>query len=325
MVTWTNSHGRYQFGVILVGSVAISVDAELGWGHHDYETPPIDRLQAARPGWSLLVDLFDRYEIPATWAVVGHLFLDTCDGEHPDHPAPDQWFAWEREAFKSRPELRFGDGLVDDLLDADVDHDVGCHSFSHVRFGDPETTRELARAEVHASVAAADDRGIEMESFVFPRNSIGHRDVLADGPFTCYRSVPSASQHGLLGPIRKLSRATLGEQFIVEPRIDEYGLVDVPQSLYLYGFEDPFSSMAEPFLGDPVLRMVRQGISQAVRDDGLLHVSLHPNDITTERKARRVASVLSTIDHARRRTSLDVETMRDVARRTLASSPTDSE
>lgn len=304
-----------------MGTVVISVDAELGWGHHDHETPPADRLEAARPGWSRLVDLFDRFELPATWAVVGHLLLEDCDGEHGDHPAPEGWFAWERDSFRSRPELRFGRGLVDDLLEADVDHDVGCHTFSHVVFGAPETTRELARAEIRASVAAAADRDVSMRSFVFPRNIVGHRDVLADGPFTCYRVVPPVASHGALRPVRKLSRATLGDQFLVEPWRDEYGLVAVPRSLYLFGFEDPFRAAVEPFLGDPIVRMVRRGLQQATRDDGLFHVSLHPNDLTSQRKVRRVEAVLSTIAEWRRDPSIDVETMRDVADGVLASQP----
>lgn len=307
-----------------MGAVVVSVDAELGWGHHDLDAPPSDRIESARAGWSRLVDLFDRFEVPATWAVVGHLLLDDCDGEHADHPAPAGWFARERGEWRSRPDLRFARGLVDDLVGAAVDHDIGCHSFSHVEFGAPETTRELARAEVRASVVAARERGIRMRSFVFPRNSIGHRDVLADSSFTCYRGVSPIEPRGRLRPFRKLSRAALGHSFLIEPRIDEYGLVDVPASLYLFGFESSARSAVEPLVGDPIVRQARQGIDQAARGDGVFHVYLHPNDITEERDARRVETVLSAIDERRRESSLAVETMREAADRVLAARGADA-
>ena len=309
--------------MIRVGSVVISVDAELAWGYHDYDSLPEGRLEAARPGWSRLADLFERYELPATWAVVGHLFLESCDRTHADHPAPDSWFDWERGGDGSRPELRFAPELVDDLVRSEVDHDIGCHTFSHVEFGGSETTRELARAEVQACVRAARERGIEPRSFVFPRNSVGHRAVLADGPIRCYRDGSGATPGGVFQPVRKLSRATLGDEFLVRPQRDEYGLVNVPRSLYLFGFEDPFRALFEPFLGDPILRMVRLGLDQAEREDGIFHLSLHPNDLTSERKVERIEAVVSTIAHRRRRSGIEVETMRDVAERVLDAHPPD--
>jgi peptidoglycan/xylan/chitin deacetylase (PgdA/CDA1 family) len=302
-----------------VGSVVVSVDAELGWGHHDIPDPPMDRTEGARAGWSHLVDLFDRYEVPATWAVVGHLFLDDCDGVHADHPAPTGWFARERGEWQSRPDLRFGRGLVEDLQDADADHDVGCHTFSHVEFGDPDTSRELAAAEVRESLAAARDRDLEMRSFVFPRNNVGHRSVLAAAPLICYRGVSPVSPQGRLRPLRKLSRAVRGYPLLVEPTMDDHGLVNVPASLYLFGFEGLLRSAAERVVGDPVVRQARYGIEQAARGDGVFHVYLHPNDLTDPRDRRRVESILSAIAARRADTGLSVETMRGVAERLLES------
>jgi peptidoglycan/xylan/chitin deacetylase (PgdA/CDA1 family) len=55
----------------------ISVDAELGWGFHDID-PPTSRVEAARTGWKRLAGLFNEYDVPATWAVVGR----QCDEQH---------------------------------------------------------------------------------------------------------------------------------------------------------------------------------------------------------------------------------------------------
>lgn len=63
-----------------VGTVVISLDAELAWGVHDLEDPPATRIERARGSWLDLIEPFEAFEIPATWAIVGHLFLEECDG-----------------------------------------------------------------------------------------------------------------------------------------------------------------------------------------------------------------------------------------------------
>lgn len=66
-------------------SVIISLDAELLWGFDEYDEFPLARVQHGREAWAYLLELFEDADIPATWAVVGHLFFDSCDGVHADH------------------------------------------------------------------------------------------------------------------------------------------------------------------------------------------------------------------------------------------------
>ena len=138
-----------------MGSVVISLDAELGWGFHDMAEPPSARVEASRSGWRSLVGLFERHDIPATWAVVGHLFEESCDGRHDDHPAAPEWFDAERTRWADRPDLRFGGDVLDALLESDVDHDVGSHTFSHVLATGDRVTRDVFAADVELSVDAA--------------------------------------------------------------------------------------------------------------------------------------------------------------------------
>jgi hypothetical protein len=67
-----------------------------------------------------------------------------------------------------------------------VPQEIGSHSFSHAIFGDPGCSRETARSELAACVRLAREMGIEMCSFAFPRNQVGHLDVVRDFGFTCY-------------------------------------------------------------------------------------------------------------------------------------------
>jgi peptidoglycan/xylan/chitin deacetylase (PgdA/CDA1 family) len=297
------------------GTVVVSVDAELGWGHHDLPSPPPERIEYARTGWIRLLSLFEEFDLPATWAVVGHLFLDDCDRRHPGHPAPDGWFERERGEWADRPELRFGDGLVERIDDSGPAHEVGCHGFSHVILGDDDTSHDLAAAEVRRAAAAA---GRSFDSFVFPRNAVGNRTALADAGIRCYRG-PAPLERFADTPARpaaKVVRGLLGSAPpLVTPSRDDAGLVNVPASLYLFSFEGPVRSLAAAAVGDPVVRRARRGVDAAAATGGVLHLWLHPNNLVRERHARRVRAVLAHVAARRNAGDVVVETMREVAAR----------
>lgn len=297
-----------------MGTVVVSVDAELGWGFHDVDHP-VDRMESARAGWHTLVDLFDEYQVPATWALVGHVLLEDCDARHDDHPAGREWFAAERGKWADRPDLRYGPDLYEYLEEASVAHDVGSHSFSHVVFGDEATTPEVARAELERAVDLARRRDDDLQSFVYPRNSVGHRDLLAEYGFTTYRGTNPHKR----GPLGKLRSATLGDAdpLLVTPTIDEHGLVNVPASLFLFGFEGSMRRAVTTLLEDPVVRRARQGIDAASHTDGVFHVWLHPNNLVGPTAVQRVETILSHLDD--RRGTVEIATMADVAEATKRS------
>lgn len=294
-----------------MGSVVVSVDAELGWGFHDGD-PPAARVESARGGWRTLADLFDEFSVPATWAVVGHIMLEDCDGLHEGHPAGPEWFERECQEWASRPDLRFGPDLVSEVQAADVDHEIASHTFSHVLFGS-DTSERLARAELELSREAAEPFDVDLRSFVFPRNSVGHRELLAEYGFQSYRGV------GPPGPNRleKLAAATVGEPHpqLVTPELDEHGLVDVPASLYLFCFEGAARRAVATVFEDPVVQRAREGIDAACREDGVFHLWLHPNNLVGPPDITRIRSILSYLDE--RRDEVAVETMGQVATRVL--------
>lgn len=300
-----------------MGSVVISIDAELGWGFHDLDDPPMARVEAGRSGWSTLLGILDEHEIPTTWAVVGHLMLDACDGVHADHASIPGWFDHERGEWRDRRDLRFGRDLIADLLDSPTGHEIACHTFSHVQFDDPRVTREIANVEIEAAIHAADALGIEYDSFIFPRNAVGHRDLLAAHDFTCYRSGVPVPAGQLRQSARKLFAAIDPRPVeLATPRIDEHGLVDIPPSLFLFGFEDAPRLAAELLGTDPIVRQAKRGIDRASSEDGVFHMWLHPNNLQTGRDITRMNEIVRYLAEMRDRTDLAVETMADVAART---------
>jgi len=307
-----------------MGTVVISIDAELGWGFHDYpaEDRPTERIARSRWGWTRLAETLEEYGIPATWAVVGHLFEEECAGAHVGHPSPPGWFAHERGDDPIDEQYRFAPELLADLVESDVDHDVGAHTYSHVEFTADYATEDLARAECDRAIDAAEAAGVTMDSFVFPRNRVGHRAILAEAGFTCYRGTePETTADGPYStPLRKLAQATVVRDPppLVEPTVDEYGLVNIPASLYLFGFEGPARRVLSATVGDPVVRQARLGVDRAAAGEGVCHLWLHPNNLTTEADLARVRAICAHIDSVREATDLTVETMRSVAARVAA-------
>mgnify|MGYP000011760195 CR=1 FL=1 len=299
-------------------TVVISLDAELGWGFHDHAELPEERIERARESWRYLVELFADHRIPVTWAIVGHLFLGACDGTHADHPAGAEWF--DRDPGGERaPESRwFGGDLVRAVRDSAVDHDIGSHTFSHVEFGKRETGAAVAEAELERSLAAADGYGIDLDSFVFPRNNIGHRPLLRDYGFSNYRGhAPERWYDGTrirrAGKLATFATGATGPP-IVDPEIDECGLVNVPASLYLFTFEGSARDAVERVARDPVVRQVERGLERLRdRNHGVFHLWLHPNNVTTGRDRRRLDRVVSTVAEYRDRYGIDVDTMSGVA------------
>ncbi|WP_135823339.1 polysaccharide deacetylase family protein [Halorussus ruber] len=304
-----------------MGSVIVSLDAELAWGFHHYSEPPTRTLRHARGVWRRLCQVFDSYEIPATWAITGHLMLDACEEFHSGHPAGERCCEAATDDI-SAERLWFGNGLVDAVASADVDHEIASHGFTHVHFEHERADRAFVADELAAAVEAATARGFDQSSFVFPVNRVGYRDLLADHGFDCYRGVAPARADR--GPIRrraaKLASGVVGRPVppVVTPQVDEYGLVNVPASLYLFDFQGLARSILGRVTTDPVVRRAVAGIDAAARTEGVFHVWLHPHDVRGPRDFARLDAVLSHVATRRRSHGLRVETMADAADRVRA-------
>jgi len=306
-----------------MGTVVLSVDAELGWGFHEFpaEERPMDRIEQSRWGWRQLVDVFEEFDIPATWAVVGHLFESDCNGAHVGHPSPPGWFGHERGEQPMDRQYRFGPELIQQLIESSIDHDIGCHTYSHIEMDADYATEDLVRAECQRAIEAARAEGLSMESFVFPRNYVGHRESLMAAGFSCYRGTAPDSRIGgpYSGPLRKLARATVAPNPppLVTPTVDEYGLVNIPASMYLFGFEGTARRFLTATVGDPIVKQAILGIDAAAASEELCHLWLHPNNITTPADRDRIRAICEYVDKMRDQTELTVETMQAVADRTL--------
>ena len=246
-----------------MGTVVISLDAERAWGFHDLEGDYARRIRRSPMAWEWLIEAFERYELPATWAIVGHLFLTGCPGEHEDHPAGPEWFAADPGGAAAENELWFCPDVIERIQHGPIDHEIGSHSFSHVLMGRDSTTPAIAAAELEFSQRAAASMDINLDSFVFPRGSIGHLSALADHGFRYYRGPqPGRDDESALTAnlpyFLKNWRPAL-----VTPEVRSDGLVNVPGSLALFSVQGLLRKAIHPIVGDPMVQVVENGLDLA--------------------------------------------------------------
>jgi len=305
-----------------MGTVVISVDAALGWNCTDGQPPSVERAAAARWGWRRILELFESYEISATWAVVGHLLLEDCDGVHEHHPLAPARFAREREAWAERPELRHARELVEATVDSPADHELAFLPFSGVEFGHDDVSLDLARAECVGFFDALPDSLPAPRTAAFPGNAVGHRGVLAEWGFEYYRcAVPDASSSfPLANSARRLANATISGPPIVRPAIDEYGLVGVPTSVDFARFDGTAGWLSGRAIADPAIATIERGLDRVADSGGVLHVRLRPADVVDERDAARIREMCAAIDRARE-AGVEVATVEAVAERARSEPP----
>ena len=291
----------------------ISLDVELLWGavlHPTGKTTILLRNDdtRGRGNIDLLLSLFEKYDIPATWAIVGHLFLDHCHRENgvPHHGMPrfkDNWYSVDPCSDIQQDPLYYGEDIIEKVISSPVGHEIGYHSFSHVPFS--ECSREVAEAEVKEGVELVKGLGITLKSFVFPYNAIGHIDVLRENGFEIFRG-------------RHLHRQDLNQSFLIRKAcgaIDKLiapptepvwrdGIWEIPSSMFFCDSQTPFS----------LLPRARLGLERAIRSKKVFHAWLHPHNLLLQPSlGRELGKLLAFVSEKREEGKIRVTTMGELA------------
>lgn len=286
------------------GVFTISLDTELAWGMFDQGN--VDRYEEAYRNTPEVIDrlceLFDEYEIPATWAIVSHL-LEDCDGDHSDRTPPDfEWFDdWFGElpcASEMDKNLWYAPWLLDRIQDCETEQEIGLHGSTHMQLGADGCSRQHAEEEIGVAVETLRSHGVEPKSFVFPRNDIGHVDVLREHSIEVYRrkdarwyesvSMPSAVKP----PLRFADEAIRGTPPVVEPR-ERNGMVEISGSQVFR----PSHGGWQYTPGESSVARAKKGLERAAQTGGVFHLWFHPFNLghEPERDLERVERVLTEV------------------------------
>lgn len=192
------------------GMVIISLDTELHYGvintRSRYRQELLTKRTSLGEPISFLVDLFEQYEIPVTWAIVGLIFK-----EHPT--------------------------IVSKIMSSKVVHEVASHSYSHIDYScanEEEVDSDLYKCKQHASAW-----GIDLQSFIFPQDRIAYLEKVKLHGFKIYRGKNEGALSYKKGnPIARVKNRAIPKS--VQIRRDQNGLICLPSSMKLTDFRFPY-------------------------------------------------------------------------------------
>ena len=301
-------------GVTRPPALVISLDFELHWGVRDRH--PVDgaytpNLLGARTVIPRLLDLFEEFEVAATWATVGFLFARSraelesfSPAVRPTYRNPALSPYGERVGQNETDDpLHYAPRLIDRILRTPR-QEMGTHTFSHYYCGEAGQTADAFRADLGAARAIAARRGVVPRSIVFPRNQhVSDYDaILIENGIRAYRGNPtsrlwrfgnaeeSASAWKRAGRMLDTylgisGHGTIGWDEILQPN----GLSDVRASCFLRAHH-PSLERLEPLR----LARIRRAVRFAADNGRIFHLWWHPHNfgLHQEQNLKLLRSVL---------------------------------
>jgi peptidoglycan/xylan/chitin deacetylase (PgdA/CDA1 family) len=316
------------------GAFVISLDFELHWGvrdHHPPHGPYRQNLLGARKAIPRLLELFQRYGIAGTWAIVGFLFAASPEERRKFEPALRP--CYYDKSLDPYPEplghgeaddpLHFAPSLIDQIRRA-PNQEIATHTFSHHYCREPGQTVESFKADLNSAIAIAADRGIRLRSIAFPRNQVNpdYAQAVLDAGIICYRGSEYGWMHrGITRQERTLRLRTAriadtyidltGKRIVHWDRILEpSGLCNVRASRFLWPYRPGLKRLEETRLK----RTIDQ-IKFAAMEDAIFHIWFHPHNfgIHLEENLKALEAVLQAFAFARDRYGMRSLSMSAVA------------
>jgi len=188
------------------GSFTISLDFELFWGVRanrkleDYE----GNLLGVYSAIPKMLDLFEKYDIHATWATVGFLFhkeikeikenRPSIVPEYKNREVDPYIYLDTLDSEQSKEFSRMHCSL--DLIEAiakSPNQEIGTHTYSHFFTYEALSNKEAFSVDMKQAVKVAEERGYRLKSLVFPRNQLDTQaiDTLEQLPISSYRGNPA--------------------------------------------------------------------------------------------------------------------------------------
>jgi peptidoglycan/xylan/chitin deacetylase (PgdA/CDA1 family) len=317
------------------GAFVISVDFELRWGVRDHEPlngPYRPNLLGARKAIPRLLEMFERYGISATWAIVGFLFARSREERRKFEPAlrpcyHDQSLDAYAEPIGNGEDddpLHFAPSLVDQIQRC-PQQEIATHTFSHHYCREPGQTVDSFKADLNSAIAIAAERGIQFSSIIFPRNQVNpeYMEAVLEAGITCYRG----SEHGWMhrGITRRERTLGLRVARVADTYIDltgsriarwneilePSGLCNVRASRFLWPYRPGLKGLEEKRLK----RMIDQ-VRLAALEDGIFHIWFHPHNfgVNLEQNLGVLETILQEFAFARERYGMRSLSMDAVAR-----------
>jgi peptidoglycan/xylan/chitin deacetylase (PgdA/CDA1 family) len=308
------------------GIFIFSLDCEGKWGMADTpegDSHPWLTTSGLTSVYQKLVDVFDRFDIPATWAFVA-AFVHRED-ELRDCPylieKPLLWQAGDWTA-SFRAAMRSGgtDGWMCpaalEIVASSGRHEIASHGFSHVPLAENLVEAQVFDQEMIEISKFWGRRGVRPTTFVFPRNQTGYLERLGAAGFEAYR--PPAKRERQRNRIARLCR--LAGEFNVFEKPENHGQPGTPGML-------PPAILLNHRAGGRrfvpmkiTLERVRRLLDNAITTRRVVHLYSHPhNFLTGDHQFELLSATLKLVSERVRQAGMRVMTQATYAHDILGS------
>ncbi|WP_195348820.1 MULTISPECIES: polysaccharide deacetylase family protein [Bacteroides] len=283
------------------GSLVISLDYELMWGVRDLFTPEDygqSNIKQVSEVISRLLQLFYKYDIHATFAVVGFIFCkdqrQAMEYSPVLKPSYDEQILspytnnYIKQIKEEHNELFFAPDSIAQLQ-ANKNIEVGTHTFCHYYCWAKGQTTKQFDADLSQACKVAAERGLNLKSIVFPRNEVDEEclKVCAKHGITVYRGNAKkffAHKTGnfsnivqricrLLNAYVKIGRHSVAKYSEIDIK---FGCINIPATRMIRPY-----SLKLKILEGQRLRHVKAELEYAAKTNSLCHLWWHPHNFGT--------------------------------------------
>lgn len=276
----------------------ISLDFELFWGVirsrsiEDYQ----NNVYGVEDAIPAIIDVFNEYQVSATWAVVGSILCDNFNEWN--ELINEFYFDYSifkdneiKKIIKNNPRLFFNKKLVQ-LIKNSSSQELASHTFAHYEVENIESDKSNFRKDMLLNNMVMNENSIIPNSIVFPRNIIDKTliSTLPELGIKTFRGNQNNFLYkdgdrvpfGLFGKgLRYLDSSfnLSGSNSSFASEID--GVINIPSTYFLR----PISgSNARNFLNYQRLRRIKNYMTQTAKSNGTFHMWWHPHNFGNDLK-----------------------------------------
>lgn len=319
------------------GTLVLSLDFELFWGMTDVTTLEAygENVRGVRQAIPGMLDLFKKYDIHVTWAVVGMLtppsktvLLESLPELQPQYQ--DMRYSnyeYLKRAVIGEDEIQdphhFGASLLR-LIQSVPNQEIGSHTFSHYYCTEEGQTKEEFEADIVAEHEALRPFGVVPTSLVFPRNqwrpeylsilrAFGYTSFRGNQRGWVYASRPRGTETLALRALRLLDAylPVFGSHTYTDAQMR---LESMPHNIPASFFFRPYSRTLSLFEPLRLWRMKRSMTLAAKRGE-TVHLWWHPHNFgrDTAENLRTLEEVLTHYTYLRDTYGMRTLTMSELA------------
>jgi len=287
-----------------MGKFVISLDFELMWGVRDKhnKTTYGNNILGVHDVIPKLLKIFKKYEIRATFSIVGFLFfenkqelLENIPKLIPTYKDPNiSPYTGHFDIVEGNylsDLYHFAPNLIKEIQKY-PEQEIGTHTFSHYYCLEPGQTIETFKEDIRKAIVVAQKYNIVISSLVFPRNQYNEKylEVCLELGLSCYRGnehswiykAKNGKSESLFRRAFRLLDAYVnisGHNCYSDQFFKDKMPIDIPSSRFLR----PFSKKVK-FLDGLRLYRIKSGMTYAAKNDLTYHLWWHPHNFGINQK-----------------------------------------